>query len=214
MTLFSLISLPIKVLLRVSLLFFVVLSNLSYANDSGEVLYQQCIACHGAKGEGVDALKAPAIAGQDINYLTRQLEHFKNGTRGKAEQAIPMAAVAKILTKMDIEALATYIQAMAIVENANQSLIEGSLKNGSRYYQAKCGACHGGQAQGNKTFNAPRLSNQSSQYLLQQMQDFVAGKRGYEQNDKLGRQMAMMANTTKGQELIDILFYISQQSIK
>ncbi len=46
------------------------------------------------------------------------------------------------------------------------------------------------------------------------MQDFVAGKRGYDQQDKFGRQMAMMAGTTEGKELTDILFYISKQDLK
>jgi cytochrome c oxidase subunit 2 len=184
----------------------------SFAQQSGEFLYQQCVACHGKQGEGVAALSAPAIAGQNVNYLTRQLVHFSSDVRGKAEQAKPMAAIAKGLAKAELVKLATYIQTMPIAKQVNTLAINGDLKNGSRYYQAKCGACHGGQGQGNETFNAPRLANQSSSYLLQQMQDFVSGKRGYDQKDKFGRQMAMMANTTKGQELNDIVFYIAKQA--
>jgi len=200
--------------LQVSLFIFFCVSSVTHAEQSGENLYQQCAACHGSKGEGIEALKAPAIAGQNAKYVTRQLIHFSSDIRGKAEQAKPMAAIAKGIVKADFDKLTAYIQAMPISDESNKNALSGDLKNGSRYYQAKCGACHGGQAQGNKTFNAPRLAKQSSQYLLQQMQDFVAGKRGYDQQDKFGRQMAMMAGTTKGKELTDILFYISKQDLK
>ena len=48
----------------------------------GEALYATCAACHGAKGEGVQALGAPALAGLNDWYLATQLANFKNGTRG------------------------------------------------------------------------------------------------------------------------------------
>ena len=48
----------------------------------GRELYASCVACHGAKGEGNDALHAPALAGQTDWYLVTQLEHFKAGLRG------------------------------------------------------------------------------------------------------------------------------------
>jgi len=204
----------IKVLLQASVFLFLGTSFVVHAEQFGEKLYQQCAVCHGAQGEGIEALNAPVIAGQNVAYLTRQLMHFSSGIRDKAEQAKPMTAIAKGLAKEDLDKLAAYVQAMPIPDVPTQNTLSGDLKNGSRYYQAKCGACHGGQAQGNKTFNAPRLAKQSSQYLLQQMQDFVVGKRGYDQQDKFGRQMAMMAGTTKGKELTDILFYISKQDMK
>ena len=43
------------------------------------------------------------------------------------------------------------------------------------------------------------------------MSNFSNGIRGYKKEDKLGRQMAMMAKTTSGQELDDIIFYILSQ---
>ena len=45
-----------------------------------------CAACHGAAGEGNQALGAPPLAGQDAAYLARQLHNFKAGRRGYAEQ--------------------------------------------------------------------------------------------------------------------------------
>ena len=48
----------------------------------GKPLYQVCVACHGAKGEGNKALNAPRLAGQEDWYIVRQLKNFKEGIRG------------------------------------------------------------------------------------------------------------------------------------
>ena len=42
----------------------------------------QCAACHGAAGQGNQALAAPALTQLSAQYLTRQLTHFVAGIRG------------------------------------------------------------------------------------------------------------------------------------
>jgi cytochrome c oxidase subunit 2 len=196
-----------------SLVLSVLFSYQAFANTKLPASYQQCIACHGDKGQGNDALNAPAIAGQNADYILRQIQHYATDKRAKSDLAQPMIAIAKsVVNASDLQDLTAYIEQLPIQKIPNE--ISGDMKNGSRYYQAKCGACHGGEAQGNTTFKAPRLANQSVKYLQQQMTDFVTGKRGYSKDDKLGRQMAMMATTTKGKELNDILYFISMQTSK
>ncbi|MGA1599783.1 MAG: c-type cytochrome [bacterium] len=41
-----------------------------------------CAACHGAQGEGNEALHAPQVAGQQDWYVVRQLKNFYTGVRG------------------------------------------------------------------------------------------------------------------------------------
>lgn len=48
----------------------------------GETLYATCVACHGAQAEGNEAMRAPALAGQNDFYLYNQLKNFKAGFRG------------------------------------------------------------------------------------------------------------------------------------
>lgn len=48
----------------------------------GQTLYQTCAACHGANGEGNQAMQAPALRGQNDFYLVNQLRNFKQGSRG------------------------------------------------------------------------------------------------------------------------------------
>ena len=50
----------------------------------GEALYSACAVCHGAAAEGNQALSAPALAGQSDWYLVRQINDYKQGTRGYA----------------------------------------------------------------------------------------------------------------------------------
>lgn len=49
---------------------------------AGQASYATCLACHGDKGLGNEALKAPPIAGQADWYLLSQLKKFKGGLRG------------------------------------------------------------------------------------------------------------------------------------
>ncbi|WP_448566826.1 c-type cytochrome [Thalassotalea ganghwensis] len=186
--------------------FFYALANQTPTN------FQSCVACHGDKGQGNESLNAPVLAGQLSQYTTRQLEHFARGIRGAHPDDIngqTMAAMVKTLSVNDYQLIADFLS-QQVVDKPNQS-ISGDMKNGSRYYQAKCGACHGGQAQGNEAFNAPKLAGQQVSYLQRQMQNFTNGVRGTHQDDKFGRQMAMMAKTVSEQELADILFYIVNQ---
>ncbi|MBM7072203.1 cytochrome c [Shewanella sp. 202IG2-18] len=174
-------------------------------------LYQSCTACHGEQGQGNEAIHAPEIAGQHAWYLQKQLQDFKHGRRGvKAKDLLgkQMAAMMKPLSDKDIIELSEYISSFNTSSNQVNTTTEHM--NGYRYYQAKCGACHGGVAEGNQAFSAPRLAGLGIEYLQRQMSHFKTGIRGYAQDDKVGRQMAMMSKIVNDKELGDILNYVSK----
>ena len=50
--------------------------------DRGKKLYSSCIGCHGAKGEGRQDVKAPALLVQEDWFLLDQLRKYRNGLRG------------------------------------------------------------------------------------------------------------------------------------
>ena len=60
---------------------------------------------------------------------------------------------------------------------------------------AVCAACHGAEAEGNRTLNAPKLSGQADWYLQRQLRNFKQGARGTHDADTYGKQMAPMAAT-------------------
>ncbi len=49
---------------------------------AGQKGYAVCVACHGANGEGNQALGGPKLAGQNDWYLARQIKNYQSGLRG------------------------------------------------------------------------------------------------------------------------------------
>jgi cytochrome c553 len=73
--------------------------------DRGRTLYEQCAACHGARGEGNASMQAPALANASDWYLLAQLRNYASGIRGATEPEGPgtqMRAIA--LTLPDAQA--------------------------------------------------------------------------------------------------------------
>jgi cytochrome c553 len=64
---------------------------------------QRCDRCHGVNGNSADP-RAPALAGQRVDYLKKVLEAYRTGARRSAQ----MAAMSAVLSDEDIEKLAAY----------------------------------------------------------------------------------------------------------
>ena len=84
-------------------------STISRAADQGAALYKsKCAGCHGAKGEGKPAVKAPALkgtaldAGQIADQITKgkpdsKAPHNKGMSSVNADQAMAIADYVKTL---------------------------------------------------------------------------------------------------------------------
>ena len=72
--------------------------------DKGKAKAATCTPCHGVDGNSASP-DFPRIAGQNADYLTHVLAHYKAGTKRK--NAI-MAAMVTNLSKQDIDDLAAY----------------------------------------------------------------------------------------------------------
>jgi cytochrome c553 len=68
-----------------------------------------CMACHGAKAEGV--ANFPRLAGQHQDYTLKQLHVFQ-ATEGRPNT--PMKQITHLLSNQDMEAVAGYLQAFPI----------------------------------------------------------------------------------------------------
>ncbi len=88
--------------------FFGLFSTLVHSQDTakGGTLFAQCISCHGEKGEGNLAQKAPKLSGQHHWYIVKQLVDAKTGVR----KTPIMASYASKLSLQDIKDLAAYIE--------------------------------------------------------------------------------------------------------
>ncbi|MDN4502193.1 cytochrome c [Alteromonadaceae bacterium BrNp21-10] len=71
--------------------------------DAGKAKSASCMACHGASGLSMIPMY-PHLAGQQEQYLKKQLKDFRDGNRKDPV----MGAMAKALSDTDIENLAAY----------------------------------------------------------------------------------------------------------
>ena len=87
-------------------------STVKGSAQRGAALYAPCAGCHGARGEGNEALVAPALAAQSDWYLVAQLAAYRDGLRGTHVDDVngtAMRAMAVDLTDAAIDDLAAYI---------------------------------------------------------------------------------------------------------
>ena len=96
-----------RVFLFLFVLVFSTLLSSSFAQDAtnGKSVYAVCIQCHGEKGEGNPAQKAPKISGQHDWYTVKQITEIKSGVR-KNPEMLPFVIN---LTEQDIKDLSAYI---------------------------------------------------------------------------------------------------------
>lgn len=84
--------------------------------EAGKANYGVCVACHGARGEGNQALNAPPLTGQHDWYLARQLSKFRSGVRGAhpqdltGQQMRPMALT--LPDEQAVKNVVAYIQTL------------------------------------------------------------------------------------------------------
>ena len=80
-----------------------------FANGIADKNIPACAACHGAEAQGMATF--PRLAGQHEDYIVKQLQVFQR-TDERPEGSI-MKGVAHDLTPRNMEAVATYLQALA-----------------------------------------------------------------------------------------------------
>lgn len=171
--------------------------------EKGKTLYAICAACHGANAEGTAALNAPANAGQDPWYMTRQLKNFKAGIRGAhpddtfGAQMRPMAMV--LADDQAIADVVAYISSLDLPDPP--PTIDGDIELGKQAYET-CIPCHGEFGQGAQALDAPRLSRQHDWYIVRQLENFKKGIRGSHQNDIYGAQMRIMSQMLESDERV------------
>jgi cytochrome c oxidase subunit II len=81
----------------------------------GSTLYAPCAGCHGARGEGNEALAAPMLAAQNDWYLVAQLKAYRDGRRGMHVDDVrgaAMRAVTVDMTDAAIDDVVAYIDTL------------------------------------------------------------------------------------------------------
>ena len=135
------------------------------------IVKEKCHLCHGEEGEASSAIY-PRLAGQNRDYLVKQLKNFRDGKR-KSDTMNEMAAGLK---DEEIEALAEYFSGKpALSHRVRDKLFaavgEYLFKKGNKYSGIPaCKSCHGENGEGNEQL--PRLAGQHKRYVSDQLQAF------------------------------------------
>ncbi len=177
---------------------------------AGAAFYAVCSACHGPQAEGLVALNAPKLAGQDPHYLKEQLRKYKAGIRGTHEDDVygrqmqPMAAT--LINDTLVDNVVAYIGSLP--DTPAPATVTGNAERGAKLYR-DCANCHGADGLG-IAMNAPRTAGISDWYLLSQLQNFKAGIRGTHPADLHGKQMGFMSRILMSeQDMRDVVAYIN-----
>lgn len=96
-----------KNILRVCLLMLLPLVSQAVDINAGQDKTASCMACHGEKGISVNPMW-PNLAGQQTQYLVKQLKDFKSGKRKDGT----MNAMVMALSVEDIENISAYYNSL------------------------------------------------------------------------------------------------------
>ena len=177
---------------------------------AGKAAYGTCLACHGANGEGNQALNAPRIAGQQAWYMEQQLHNFRKGVRGThAEDTFgktmaPMAA--GLASDQAVSDVSAYVATLSGAKSA--ATLGGDASTGKAAY-GTCVACHGANGEGNQALNAPKLGGLQDWYVARQLKNFKTGVRGAHAEDTFGKMMAPMAMALDDAAVNNVAAYIA-----
>ena len=136
-----------------------------------DIVAMRCGACHGPNGQATAPIY-PSLAGQNAQYITKQLTDFVAGRRVNET----MSPQAQDLSPQNITELAAFFSAkpprIGRVANAD-SVAQGQAlytQGNAAANLPACASCHGPEAHG--TALLPRLAGQNARYLTGQLQDF------------------------------------------
>lgn len=141
------------------------------AKRAAEIVGERCHLCHGRDGQSASAVY-PRLAGQNADYIAKQLADFRSGKR-KSDAMQPQTAN---LTEEEMRALGAFFAAQ---KPAARQASDADLVAVGRYLYTKgnrfsgvpaCATCHGPKAAG--TPQLPRLAGQHPRYIEDQLAQF------------------------------------------
>ncbi len=174
------------------LLFFISL-NLCHASGNNlvnQALKAPCAACHGDNGQSLNPAW-PHLAGQQTDYLKKQLFDLKAGKTRHADPAMLPFIVQ--LTEEDITNLADFYAKQT--PPAGSHHLRRKNQAGEALYRfgnpdkniLACIACHGHDAKGNRLPGFPSLRGQQAGYITHQLEAFKSGERANDPSHTMAR---------------------------
>ncbi len=168
-----------------------------------------CELCHGKHGNSTANENWPKLAGQNANYLMKQMQDFQPNVKHGRDNPIMNSLLGALSEKERSKIVDYYASLSGTIDTARANL----LPLGQRIYRGgdsnkkipACLACHGPAGLGNPPAGFPRLSGQHARYIATQLRAFRDGKR---KNDK-HQMMPIISKKMSDTEIIAVSNYIS-----
>jgi cytochrome c553 len=180
------------------------------ASIAGVELFEACVPCHGAGGEGKTDLGAPAIAGLPAWYVSAQLERFQTGVRGQHGddiEGLRMQAMSRQLrSKMETSAVARHVASLPHV-TTTAAIGGGDPAAGQQAYLL-CASCHGVTGSGFEAGNVPPLAGLDDWYVAAQIRKFKNDVRGTMPGDAFGPVMRAVAAPLSAESIDQVAAYV------
>lgn len=189
----------------------------------GKDVYGPCAACHGASGQGGKQGEYPRIAGQPASFIIESLKNFQSRKRYN----LPMLPYTepRELSERDMKDVAAYLEGIKLpsrmptlkadasalerLEAAEKVMlvprVQGDVEKGRALFLEQCADCHGKDARGRASRDAPSLVGQYPNYLLLQVKQFKKKARAADD----GHPMYGVLDDVTDAEVNDILAFIT-----
>ena len=167
-----------------------------------------CELCHGIHGNSTTNKNWPKLAGQNVNYLMKQMQDFQPNVKHGRNNPIMSSLIVALSEKEKIKIANYYANLLGTIDTAQTNLLSLGQKiyrGGDAKGVPACLACHGPAGLGNPPAGFPRLSGQHARYIATQLKAFRDGKRN---NDKY-QMMSIISKKMNDTEIIAVANYIS-----
>lgn len=141
----------------------------------GAALFDTCAACHGADGGGVADGTVPAIAGQPVQVVAKQLVDFRREQRRDLRMQ-HFADERHLENPQDIADVAAHVAGLAARGLPGHGPGRG-LEAAAVLYRDRCESCHGAGALADGARMLPALAGQHAPYTARQLAEAAAGRR-------------------------------------
>lgn len=169
--------------------------------DRFAALLGSCAACHGTDGVGVMP-GAPSLGGQNEPYLIESLRELK----GEHGHSAIMRGVTTELEDDDLQQLARYYASLPYVRPP-QTFDADRAARGEKIYARMCGICHLASGRATAYEEFPLLAGQSIDYMLNEVDHIVSGRRNVEITKR-----GLIATLARA-DLEDAVHYFASQQV-
>ena len=177
-----------------------------------------CAACHGSNGISVSAAY-PNLAGQQYNYILKQLENFRSGARKNAIMSTMAMTIPPSKDHANLKDIAAYFSRLTPMSarpastggpaGASQQIELGRIiydRGVAGKDIPSCAACHGLGGEGNGPMAIPVLAGQHAAYVVTQLEQFASGAR----HNSPGHVMHAIARAMNAAQEAAVAAYVRQ----